>query len=106
LRGGTSTRKPDPTRPELQQPPKRLSACPRRVHIRGVPVKEHPRRTVLSEIASGATRQTDPSQLTVPSSVAGSRRTVALWASLLSTSILQGSPGRRQVAEIPVRWFI
>jgi len=45
------TRKPEPTRPELRQPPKRLGALPRRVHIRGVPVREHPRRTVLSEIA-------------------------------------------------------
>jgi len=40
---------PSPTRPELRQPPKRLSARPKRVHIKGVPVKEHSRRTVLSE---------------------------------------------------------
>jgi len=44
-------RKPEPTRPGLRQPPKRLGALPRGVHIRGVPVKEHPRRTVLSGIA-------------------------------------------------------
>jgi len=49
------TRKPEPTRPRLQQPPKRLGAFPRRVHIRGVPVKEHPRRTVLSGIARSNT---------------------------------------------------
>jgi len=48
-------RKPEPTRPELQQPPKRLGALPRRVHIREVPVKEHPRRTVLSDMQGSNT---------------------------------------------------
>ena len=46
------------------------------------------------------------SRPTIPSSVAGSQRTLALRTSLLSPSIPQRSTGKRQVAEIPVRWPI
>jgi hypothetical protein len=51
----------------------------------------------------GAIHQTDPSQPTIPECVIESQTTVAQWTSLLSTLIPQGSPAKRQAAEIPVR---
>ncbi len=68
--------------------------------------KEPPKRAVLPSIASGARRQVGPISPTIPSSVAGLRRTASQRTSLLSPSTLQRSPGKRQVAEIPVRWLI
>ena len=100
-------KKPEPTRPRLQQPLKRLNCtCPRSMHMMEVPIEEPPRRAILPSVASGARRQTGLSRPTIPSSVAGLRRRVALRTSLLSPSVPQGSPGKRQVAEIPVRWLI
>ncbi len=54
----------------------------------------------------GAIHQTDPSQPTIPECVAESRTRVAQWTSVLSTSIPQGKPAKRQAAEVPVRWHI
>ncbi len=96
------TRKPEPMRPGLRTPPKRLGALPRRVHIRGVPIGA-PKKDRAVRNCKGAIRQTDPSQPTIPECVAESRTRVAQSISLLSTSILQGRPAKRQAAEIPVR---
>ncbi len=43
---------------------------------------------------------------TIPSSVIGSRRTACQRTCLVSSSTPQRSPGKRRVAEIPVRWLI
>ena len=94
------------TRPRLPQPRRRVNTCPERESVKEVPSKEPPRKAVLPNIASGARQQTGPLQPTIPSSVAGLRRTVAPRTSLLSPSIPQRRPGKRQVAEIPVRWLI
>jgi hypothetical protein len=77
----------------------------KRVH-EGGSKEEPPQKVVLPSFARGAEQQMDHSQPTIPSSVTGSRRTLALRTSLLSPSILQRSPGKRQVVEIPVRWPI
>ena len=77
----------------------------KRVH-EGGSKEEPPQKAVLPSFVSGAEQQTDHSQPRIPSSVAGSQRTLALRTSLLSPLILQRSTGKRQVAEIPVRWPI
>ena len=77
----------------------------KRVH-EGGSKEEPPQKAVLPSFVSGAEQQTDNSQPRIPSSVAGSQRTLALRTSLLSPLILQRSTGKRQVAEIPVRWPI
>ncbi len=64
----------------------------------GAPKKDHAVRN-----CKGVIGQTDPSQPTIPECVAESRTRVALWTSLLSISIPQGRPAKRQAAEIPVR---
>jgi hypothetical protein len=61
---------------------------------------------VLPSIASGARMQMGPIPPTIPSSVVGLRRTARQRTSLLSPSTPQRSPGKRRVAEIPVRWLI
>ena len=99
------TRKPEPTRPELRQPPKRLSARPRRVHIRGVPVKRSTQDGPCCQKLQGSNMPDRPSQPTIPECVTESQMTVALWTRLLSTLIPQGSPAKRQAVEIPVRWY-
>ncbi len=101
-----STRKPGPTRPRLQQPPRWLSACPRSACMGEGPIKEPLKRAVLPSIASGARWWVGPIPPTIPSSVAGLRRTESKRTTLLSPSTPQRSPGKRQVAEIPVRWLI
>jgi hypothetical protein len=68
--------------------------------------KGAPKRAVLSSIASGARRRMGPIPPTIPSSVAGLRKTASQRTSLLSPSTPQRSPGKRQVADIPVRWLI
>ncbi len=65
-----------------------------------------PKKGVLRSIASGARTLTGPIPPTIPSSVVGLRRMAHQRTSLLSPSTLQGSPGKRWVVEIPVRWLI
>jgi hypothetical protein len=65
-----------------------------------------PKRADLPSIASGARWQMGPIPPTIPSSVVGSRSTACQRTSLLSPSTPQRSPGKRRVAEIPVRWLI
>jgi hypothetical protein len=99
-------KKARPTRPRLQQPPRQLSACPRSVLMGEGPIKEPPKRAVLPSTASGARRWAGPIPLTIPSSVVDLRRMASQRTSLLSPSTPQRNPGKRQVAEIPVRWLI
>jgi hypothetical protein len=80
--------------------------CPRSTRMGEGPIKEPPKRAILPSIASGVRRRVGPIPPTIPSSVAGSRRTASQRTSLLIPSTLQRSPGKRQVAEIPVRWLI
>jgi hypothetical protein len=101
----STMRKPGPTRLRLQQPPRRLSACPRSARMGEGLIKEPPKRAILPSIASGARQRMGPIPPMIPSSVAGSRRMASQRTSLLSPSTPQGSPGKRQVAEIPVRWL-
>ncbi len=70
------------------------------------PIEEPPKRAILPSIASGARMQMGPIPPTIPSSVVGLRRTARKRTSLLSAATLQRSPGKRWLAEIPVRWLI
>jgi hypothetical protein len=86
--------------------PKTAERVPKkRAHGEG-PIEEPPKRAVLPSIANGARTQTGPIPPTIPSSVVGLRRTARHRTSLLSPSTPQRSPGKRWVAEIPVRWLI
>ena len=79
---------------------------PRKGKREGGSLKEPPRNAVLPNVEDGARQQMGPLQPMIPSSVAGLQRTVAQRTSILSPLIPQRRPGKRQVAEIPVRWLI
>jgi hypothetical protein len=102
----STMRKPGPTRPRLQQPPRRLSACPRSARMGEGPIKEPPKRAILPSTTSGARQRAGSIPLTIPSSVVDLRRTASQRTSLLSPLTPQKSPGKREVAEILVRWLI
>ncbi len=59
------------------------------------PIKEPPKRAVLSSTASGARQRVGPIPLTIPSSVIDSRRTASQRTSLLSPLTPQRSPGKK-----------
>jgi hypothetical protein len=102
----STTRKPKPTRLRLQQPQRRLSGCPRSARMGEGPIDETPKRAVLPSIASCARTRTGPIPPTIPSSVIGLIRRARQRTSLLSPLTPQRSPGKRWVAEIPVRWLV
>ena len=79
---------------------------PRKGKREGGSIKGAPKKGRSAKYCKWCRQQMGPLHPTIPSSVAGSRRTVAPRTSLLSPSIPRRRPGKRQVAEIPVRWLI
>jgi hypothetical protein len=83
--------------------PKMAERVPKKLEHGGGSDRGAPKKGVLPSIASGARRRMGPIPPTIPSSVVGLRRTACQRTSLLSPSTPQRSPGKRRVAEIPVR---
>jgi len=86
--------------------PKSGEHVPRKHAREGGSSKGAPKKGRSAKYCKWARQQMGLLQPTIPSSVTGSRRTVAPRTSLLSPSIPQRRPEKRQVEENPVRWLI
>jgi hypothetical protein len=87
--------KPEPTRPRLVWPPRRVNTCLGSKEGKAVLEDQPPRRHALPSTASGARWRVGPLPRTTPVSVTGLTRMANRKTSLLSPSILQRSPGKK-----------
>ena len=100
-----TTRKSEPTRPRLAQPPRKVDMCPGNLGMETVLEDQPLQRYTLPSTASGARQQVGPLARTTPVSDVGLTRMAKRLASLESPSILQRSPGIRTLVT-QARWLI